>query len=118
MAESRHYRSVQDLHLLQEPACSGTGTGGTERSTQDRRCSHATGSCQVAREPLEQCSLHGFDQGKMALGLTGGHDMAGIFKLLSQRIPAMRRPECALPLGHLAAGIERHFRQFIERREP
>ncbi len=54
----------------------------------------------------------------MALGLAAGHGMAGIFKLLSQRIPAMRRAKRALPLGHLAAGIERHFGQFVERSEP
>jgi hypothetical protein len=54
----------------------------------------------------------------MAFGLAIEHDMRSIFKPLSERIPAMRRPERALPLGHLAAGIERHFRQFVERSEP
>ncbi len=36
----------------------------------------------------------------MPIDLASGHDMAGIFKLLSERVPAMRRPERALPLGH------------------
>ncbi|MGA2258333.1 MAG: OsmC family protein [Thermoguttaceae bacterium] len=42
--------------------------------------------------------------------------MACIFKLLSRRIPAMRRPEPTLPLGHLAAGIEQHLGQLGHRR--
>ena len=54
----------------------------------------------------------------MAFGLACWNDMTGIFKLLSERIPAMRRPERTLPLGHLAVGIERHLRQFIKRSEP
>ena len=109
MAESRRYRSVQDLPLLPEPACTGTGTN---RGTKDRPCSPATGSCRAAREPLEQRSLQRFDQSEMPFGLASRNEMSGIFKLLSQRMPAMRRPESALPLGHLAIGIEWHYGQF------